>query len=481
MALRRGLGLSIAIAILSAACGSSNAGHDAGAQGSVSYVDGDGSADGSSGATGTTGTYGDDASPSLNLDGSASTGTFTGCAATTLTATLAPLDLFFMIDSSGSMDDLVAAGQSKWSAVVAAMTAFVNDTASAGLGVGLQYFPLPASGVPATCTTNAQCGSKGPCVLALCSNVNATIPCASQNNCPRGSSCVSVGYCHNDHNYLCPAPGTADCGADVNGFPLGACDVMTSSTCAFGDSCTATDYAAPAVTIASLPGVAPTVIASLGAHSPSGNTPTSAALQGAIDQASTYAAAHTGHTVVAVLATDGIPDECMPNVTALAQIAATGLAQTPSIKTFAIGVFTPDSVTSGTSDLDTIAASGGTSNAFIINASTQNVEQQFSAALASIRGAALPCTYQVPTPKGLPDFNKLNVQYTSGSGAVSTIGYVETAARCNTQTGGWYYDTDPAEGGVPSEILTCPKTCSTLKGDAHGKVNIVLGCQTVLM
>ena len=110
------------------------------------------------------------------------------------------------------------------------------------------------------------------------------------------------------------------------------------------------------------------------------------------------------------------------------------------------------------------------------------MEQQFSAALASIRGAALPCTYQVPKPEGgLPDFNKLNVQYTSGSGAVSTVGYVETPARCSAQTGGWYYDVDPAEGGVPSEILMCPETCSTFKGDAHGQVNIVLGCQTILM
>ena len=245
MSLRRAHGahgLSIAIAtasasgIFSAACGSSGPGQDAGSQGaepgSTSYVDG--SADGSypTTSTGASSTYGDDASPSLSLEagggqgGPGTTGTFTGCAATTLTATLAPLDLFFMIDTSGSMDDLVAAGQSKWSAVVGAMTAFVNDTASSGLGVGLQYFPLPASGVPAACTTNAQCGASGPCVLALCDNVNATLPCGSSSDCPRGSSCVSVGYCHEDHNYLCPSPGTSQCGADVNGFPLGACDVM---------------------------------------------------------------------------------------------------------------------------------------------------------------------------------------------------------------------------------------------------------------
>jgi hypothetical protein len=242
------------------------------------------------------------------------------------------------------------------------------------------------------------------------------------------------------------------------------------------------DYAAPAVPIALLPGVASAISTSLAAHRPNGNTPTSAALQGAINEAESYARANPGHSVVAVLATDGIPDECTPNtIPAIAGIAASGVGANPSVKTFAIGVFTPNDVASGTAALNQIASSGGSGQAFIINTTSQNVEQQFISALNSIRGAALPCQYVLPVPSvGTPDFKRVNVQFTTGSGAAATLPYVEAPANCDPSKGGWYYDTDPAEGGTPKAILVCPSTCTTLKGDAKGRVDVVLGCQTVV-
>ena len=77
-----------------------------------------------------------------------------------------------------------------------------------------------------------------------------------------------------------------------------------------GDSCTASDYAAAAVEIAPLPGVASTINASIAAHSPTSQTPTSAALQGAVDHAATWAHAHPSDAVAVILATDGEPTEC---------------------------------------------------------------------------------------------------------------------------------------------------------------------------
>jgi hypothetical protein len=467
------------VAIADAACGGSPSSDFSLGDGGRVLTGGDATADQSVTNTGP----GSDSDGSLSLGDTGTSGGFAGCATTTQKATQSPLDLYFMLDTSGSMDDLVAAGQSKWSAVVAAMTAFVDDPASSGIGMGLQYFPLVAAGVPASCTSSAQCGAAGPCTLAICSDLEEVVPCTTDADCPRRSECTTVGQCQNDHNFLCEDPGTAACGADPNGFPLGACDVMTSSTCALGDSCGTQDYATPAVAISPLPGVAAAVIASMAMHEPQGNTPTSAALEGAIDEASAHALANPGHTVVAVLATDGIPDECTPTaINGIAQIAAGGLTGAPSIKTFTIGVFTPQDVSSGTTALDSIAAAGGTGNAFIVNSSTQNVEQLFGAALTAIRGASLPCSYLLPSPDGgVPDFHKLNVQYTAGSGAVTTIPYVESSGQCKASSGGWYYDADPAEGGVPSEILVCPATCSAFESDAKGSVDVVLGCQTVLM
>ena len=101
------------------------------------------------------------------------------------------------------------------------------------------------------------------------------------------------------------------------------------------------------------------------------------------------------------------------------------------------------------------------------------------AALSSIRGASLPCQYEVPLPEGgVPDYDQVNVQYTSGAGVSSGLPYVETAAKCSTG-GGWYYNADPSQGGTPSAILVCPTTCSTLQNDSKGSVSVVLGCQTI--
>ncbi len=69
------------------------------------------------------------------------------CASSTQTANVAPLDLFIMMDQSGSMDLKTGTGVTKWAAIAAAIKAFVNDANSVGIAVGIQYFPL------ATCSS----------------------------------------------------------------------------------------------------------------------------------------------------------------------------------------------------------------------------------------------------------------------------------------------------------------------------------------
>jgi len=60
------------------------------------------------------------------------------CAASTKTADVSPLDMYIVLDRSGSMADNDA-----WSQEIQALTNFVGDYRSAGLGVGIQYMPLP--------------------------------------------------------------------------------------------------------------------------------------------------------------------------------------------------------------------------------------------------------------------------------------------------------------------------------------------------
>ncbi|HEV3193004.1 MAG TPA: hypothetical protein VGY54_21000 [Polyangiaceae bacterium] len=481
---------TVAVAIV--ACGTS-ANHNFGESGNPS-----GAASGSTASGAGDNVFaGDAAPPVLSLPqgtpSDASLGdSFVGCAMDTQRGKELPLDLYIMLDTSGSMNDLVGPQRSKWNAVSAAITAFVNDPGSAGIGVGVQYFPKTAAGFPASCTKHAQCGAGGACLLSICADGSGQItPCISDLDC-LPFACLPMGECQYDHNVICP-PGVA-CGNDMNGFALGVCQTVTTSVCLGSDDCVAADYATPAVAIAPLPGVAPAIIAFLGSHEPNGATPTPAALQGAIDGAKAYAMSHAGHTVVVVLATDGAPNE-IPNPangicagapqatidTEVGRIAAAGLKGPPSIKTFGIGVFTPSDAPTGTVALNQIAAAGGTTAPFIIDVSgtASNLEQKFVAALNMIRGTALPCQYQIPVPAmGIPNYLKLNVHYTAGSGADLIVPYVENSGGCDAKLGGWYYDVDPAEGGTPTTINVCPTTCSTLKSDSAGKVDIVLGCQT---
>jgi hypothetical protein len=402
------------------------------------------------------------------------------CAGETSQAELVSLDLYLMLDVSGSMLEVTYGGPTKWHAITQALSAFFHDPSSAGLGVGLQRFPLRAPGVPQSCTASADCpGSSGPCLLKICSNQLSLLACTTNADCPFASQCVPLGKC-----------GTALCapanGAACNGSSQ-ACNPITESTCAHEDSCDPGDYAAPVVEIATLGAAtsgASQLDSAIAALAPGGATPTAPALGGAIQHARAFAAQNPTHKVVVVLATDGLPTECAPlDVASIAQIAATGLSGSPGVETFAIGVFAPSDITAGAKqNLDQIAAAGGTSKAFIVDTS-QNVEQQFTAALDAIRGSKLACEYTVPTASsaGPLDFGKVNIEHTPpGASAPQTIGYVGSVQGCDPTDGGWYYDVDPSTGQTPTKIVMCPATCSGFTAMNGGQVEIRVGCKTVI-
>ncbi len=466
------LGVSVALALgLTGACGSSGGGGDGATAGGG----------GSSASTGTGASGGTaNAGGGINFDGGGATGNTGGvedggaCATETAKGEQVPLDLYIMLDSSGSMLDKTSTGPSKWDAVKQAIDGFVNAPGSAGLGVGLQYFPLNKQGVPNSCTTNAQCGSGGPCLLKTCAGGAQITPCSNNGQCGFLGPCVDMGQCTLDPNIYCvPIGGTACGGPSSNGN----CAPITSSFCTNATECSNTRYATPAVNIATLPGNAGAITTSMSGKSPFGNTPTGPALQGAIDHSKQYAGQNPGHVVVTVLATDGLPTSCnLTNINQIAQLAQAGFTGTPSIPTFVIGVFAP-SDTAAAQNLNAIAAAGGTNTAFIINTSG-NVTQQFLQALQKIKGQALPCEFTIPAPSGgqALDYNKVNVNVTSSGGSTPLL-YVGDSSKCDPVKGGWHYDVDPTKG-APTKIVVCPSTCTSFKSQTGAQVDIVFGCKT---
>lgn len=260
-------------------------------------------------------------------------------------------------------------------------------------------------------------------------------------------------------------PGAAGLEVALRFFPDGACD---------GTSCDINACATPQVDAAPLTAdPAPTdaqeqkLVQAVASKSPGGNTPMSAALNGATNWGKTYLAAHPDHKVVVVLVTDGEPQGCINDVTQIADIAAQGKAG--GVSTFTVGL-----QGSGTNTLNSIAMAGGTNQGFFIG--NGNAEADLIAALEAIRGKAIACELAIPAPTNgqTVDTAQINVEFTPGGGQPATIGNVNGAADCGAN-GGWYYD-DPAN---PTKIELCPTTCDSVQGDAAGKLDIVLGCDTI--
>lgn len=413
----------------------------------------------------------------LVLSGNLVTGGGTGggpsCGGHRSKAEVVPLDLYLMLDSSGSMLETVGTSSTtKWTAITAALSAFLSDPGSVGLGVGLQHFPQTQPGVPDACAADSECpGTSGPCMLRFCEDQSG--PCSRNSEC-HGTACVPLGQCGSSY---CLRIGVMCDNGSV-------CSRLTQSVCYNADSCAASDYAKPEVEFTLLGGPTPLLDAAIASLSPNGSTPTVAAVGGAIQHAKDWASAHPTHTVIVVLATDGLPTECsVQDIPSIAKIAAAGLAGSPSIKTFAIGTFAKANIQSGApANLDQIANAGGTQKAFLVNTSENDVEQAFLDALTAIRGTKLACEFVVPSANGAGalDFGKVNMEYTTqGAAEGATIPYTTGPSGCDPVKGGWYYDGDPGQGKTPTRLIVCPATCATFSQDSHGEVDIQVGCKTV--
>ncbi len=456
-----------------------------GTGGSTTTGSGGNSAKGGSNGTGGTGgsTGAVDAS---GLDGA--------CAAIPVSAQPVPLDLYFLMDSSKSMNDQTgtsAGAPTKWTAVSSALNTFFMDSGSAGLGIALKYFPDEQPGAKGSCdpsTVTADCGSYGPCDRReTCVGPNGSTTqvsplCLTANDCtstPKTPNCDLIQQCGT--NSYCAADGTASCGTGCTPFP---------GYCHLRDICTPSDYATPNVALGTLPAAATGLKTSLMGHSPDGYTPTGPALTGAISWAQQQATNNPDHKVAVVLVTDGLPGgfipgfpppECMPSdipgISTILSKAATG---TNPILTFVVGIFNLNSAEGmmAPSNLMSLAQAGGTGSAVIIDVTGNTVTQQLHDAIAQAQTKAIACSYTIPPSSGGTGLNfmKVNVAFTSGSNQTTTIGHTTNASAC--ANGGWYYDIDPSVG-TPTRIIACPSTCTQFNADISGHINIELGCNTI--
>ena len=238
-------------------------------------------------------------------------------------------------------------------------------------------------------------------------------------------------------------------------------------------SCNPADYARPAVAMATLPGNAGAILASLAGIEPTGETPTGAAIRGACLYARERKQADSGRNPVILLVTDGEPKAPLSaskggcNPTLEDAVAAAGECSAAGLKTYVLGI--------GPSlqNLDQIAKAGATGQAYLV---ANGGGAEILKALNSIRqDAQIPCTLQLPGAGSVAlDTQKVNLLYSSAScSSVTTFLNVKQPTGCDAQQGGWYYD-DPAR---PSRIQLCPASCEAVKAPG-GQLRISVGCTT---
>jgi hypothetical protein len=233
------------------------------------------------------------------------------------------------------------------------------------------------------------------------------------------------------------------------------------------DPCVPEDYQILDVPIDVLPYHAFALANSMPADATGGSSPTYVALRGTLMAAAADQEAHPKRKVIVVLATDGGPNSC--GMTTIDDIAA--LAKSArnynGVLTYVIGVEGADIPT-----IDKIAVAGGTKATYDIT----NDINQFSAKVEEIRGAALGCEFEIPTPPNGKDLDpdEVNFSYTpQGIGVPKIVLRADDLADCNDKPG-WYYDSNSA----PTKIILCPASCATVQADDSAKVSVLFGCES---
>jgi hypothetical protein len=358
------------------------------------------------------------------------------------------LDLFLLLDSSGSMDVQTAQGSTKWQDLVTSFETFLSDASLAGSELGVGFFPRSRPEVPEQCDVDEHCGAPDACQpLTVCQPSTAA-------GCWTDADCTKAGY------------------------PEDRCEVE-------GGFCNNTVYCDPRAYridfTSTLPAAATDVLTSMRARELIGGTPTAPALEGALTSAQAWAQAFPSHKAIVVLATDGLPTTCDPDVHpldprlgvgSLPAVAASGAAA--GVSTFVIGVFAPDEQDTAEEHLGTVAMSGGTEQAYLI--STQaNVEMALLSALRDVRDAAARCVYSVDWRGRAAGDATVRLRVESPTAGELVLNERPGRDACGNADG-FYFDSAPTGDATVARVALCPATCAPLPDDPP-PVDVLVSCE----
>jgi len=265
-----------------------------------------------------------------------------------------------------------------------------------------------------------------------------------------------------------------------------------------GGNCDGSAYETPSVPMGRLPDNATAITNSLGLGVAGGDgTPTEPALIGATEYCAQFkqdaVANPEGEDCAVIFITDGLPSSCNTDSTYLAGIAADAY-NNHGVTTFAIGMAGAEF-----NMLNQLAEAGQGEHDchpddplfYACNVSLPDmtllqalelirsyiVKEEITTVYETVyETEVLDCEWEIPEPPTNEVFNKdeVNVVFTDDSGLKNTIPRTDSAATCGDKVA-WYYND---EG---TRIVACPQACTTIQSADFGTIDIVLGCEVVIL
>jgi hypothetical protein len=111
--------------------------------------------------------------------------------------------------------------------------------------------------------------------------------------------------------------------------------------------------------------------------------------------------------------------------------------------------------------------------------STQDFAAALGSALGSISGAALGCEFAVPQTGVAVSKGSVNVQYRPSKADPVCFKYDDRV--CEGAADGWQFAKKSDGSSDLSRVVICGKACEQVRADAGARVDVVLGCETIVL